>query len=199
MGKMIRLITDSFYNHISFAFHSDLSDLMSFSRYYYQIPLYGGFTFEYEESHIQNHQVSEIKVFKCKVDRETYFELKRFVWKMRRNPKAYRYNLLGAALHPIKKQVHLPDCYTCEEFVNQILKIAKITKMNEYLTIEDICLRLIKDCIYVGPINEYTKNLMTNPDFYADFSLLQKIKLTGSGMLYLYLKYQLSKKENRKF
>lgn len=177
MGKMIRKVTCYPYNHISFALEKDLSDLMSFSRYYYATPLYGGYVNECFEAYVKESDCSQIKVFEIPVEEEYYVYLTELLTKMNENPKQYQYNSFNAVLQPFHKQVNIPDCYTCEDFCAKILEL--VHRHVGPIKIPEFCEKFDEYCIYKGQLNDYEHHIYHSDTYKKSISYFTIMKLTG--------------------
>lgn len=173
MGRFIQFVTRFQYNHVSFSINRELTDLMSFARYYYHIPLYGGFVKE----NYERFDKGAIKIYQCEVSDENYYDICEYIQKFNQNPELYRYNLLNACLSPLKLRVAVPDYYTCEEFVSEILRLGKLTNANKN-SIKEMCSALNCNCIFEGNIEDYPNRMYKDPCYFQEFSFLSKLYYT---------------------
>lgn len=192
MGGFIRLITRYYYNHTSFAFHEDLSDLMSFARYYHEISLVGGFV------HENNQRMANgiIQVYRCEVDDKSYEDIKYFIETIEKHPTKYRYNLINAFLSPLKKDIKIENYHTCIEFVSKILVLAKYLEQEGTLSTKEICTLLEEKKIYEGAIENYADQLIYNDEYAKHFSWLERQKKTINAIIALYKSYK-NQKSNK--
>ena len=124
MGRMIRTVLHSRYNHISLAFDEDLSTMYSFARFHVNFPLYGGFVTESLRRHFNGGHSSLIKVCRLEIKDENYRCLRQFVSDMESNGGRYIYNFYSAMFTPLHIRCLIRDSYTCSEFVGDALSIA---------------------------------------------------------------------------
>lgn len=117
LGKLIRAVTHSKYNHISICTDEKLEHFYSFARYYKNAPLYGGFT---EESALR-YQYCDLKIFKLSLTREQMERVKNHIAYLQASEKVYIYNTFSALAAMFHLKIYIPYAYTCVEFAADIL------------------------------------------------------------------------------
>lgn len=117
MGKFIRVMTRSKYNHVSICTDERLEYFYSFSRYYKNAPLYGGFT---EES-ILRYNHCTLKIFRLPVTEAQMKQIEQHIDTLLHSDKVYVYNTLSAIAALFHLKIHIPYAYTCAEFTSDIL------------------------------------------------------------------------------
>lgn len=186
MGKMIRKITRYPYNHISFATQKDLSDLVSFSRYYYDTPLYGGFVCECYEGFVIRNEVSKIRVYEFEIKDFEFEYIQGMLNDMKQHANDYQYNSLSALFYPLQKKIQIQNCFTCEEFCSYIMIKTNIYENN--LSILQFCEMFESSCIYEGSLNEYSHAIPHSSTYRAKISKMDKFKLTSRHFIRLFSK-----------
>lgn len=184
MGKMIRKITHYPYNHISFATHKDLSDLVSFSRHYYHTPLYGGFVSECYEGLVIQNEISKIKVYEFEIEDGEFQKIQEMLEDMKQHIDEYQYNSLNAFFHPFHIKMQIQNCFTCEEFCSFIMMKTGIYE--EQLSIPKFCALFENSCIYEGYLDEYDHAIPHSDTYKMKLSWLTKIKLTSRHFIRLF-------------
>lgn len=121
MGKMIRLVTDYPYNHVSLALDEKLQTFYSFARHYKNTPLYGGFIEESSLRYTDENQPAILKICKIPVSEEEFSQLKNKIDEMKRREKQYVYNTLSAVSSAFHHKITIRNAYTCVEFVADLL------------------------------------------------------------------------------
>lgn len=121
VGRLIRTVSKSKYNHISLSLNPQLTPLYSYSRYRKSPALHGGFT---EESLLRYLDDTPVKIAKLQLTEMKGDELDKYLMKLEKgdeNMPAY-YNLLSIALYPLGVRAEIKGCYTCAEFALSILR-----------------------------------------------------------------------------
>jgi len=90
LGSCIRFFTNNAYNHVSISFDEDLKDMVSFARYYYQMPFYGGYVHE----SIERYYDAQIILYKISLDNESYKKVRSEVRQFEENSKDYVYHTI---------------------------------------------------------------------------------------------------------
>ena len=128
MGRFIRVMTNSRYNHVAVSFDPALGTLYSFARHYRNTPFYGGFVRETATRYAYRGHLADIKVCAVPVSEAQYASALRTLEDMIRLSKRYSYNMLSAIAAPLHHRVHLPNAYTCIEFAVDFLERAGVLK-----------------------------------------------------------------------
>lgn len=164
MGKFIRFITKSKYNHVSISFDKKINKMYSFARYYKNAPLVGGFVTESALRYtLTNHQALT-KICEIPLSEEKYNEIFNYVESIK-NSKDYMYNTLSATLVPIQKSFSIYKSFTCIEFVNKVLSSGGILLKKVY-TINDLEKILAKNIIFEGNMIEVSDTYEWGEDEY---------------------------------
>ena len=157
MGSMIRAVTRGEYNHVALSLDKDLSKLYSYARYHKKTPFYGGFVEETAARYRNKNRIAKIYVCAIPLPCDVYDKIKQRIDHMLGSPKKHKYNIFSAAVTPISKRVHIDGCYTCIEFVVDILSMAfSDVSKTEFYTIEALRKRLSRYLIYKGPFLDST-------------------------------------------
>lgn len=160
MGRVIRLFTRHFYNHVSLAFDADLNTMYSFSRYHKNAALVGGFVVERPSRYIENGK-QPVYVKLCRIERPDVGRIRALVEGMTKKPEKYIYNSFSAAYSILNKKHQAKDAFTCIGFVSWIL--------NEPVdTIIELEERLRPHIIFEGDLRSYPYARQTPKDSYFD-------------------------------
>ena len=139
IGRFIRSITRSEYNHISVSLDTQLHQMYSFARYYYRTPFYGGFVLESPSRYWINGESSRIAVYKLPIDPETYDSLSAHLKNMLQRKERFLYNHFSAWAVPFRRRIPTKDAYACVEFCMEIMQIAGVSfDPSKYYTIKDL-------------------------------------------------------------
>ncbi len=158
IGKAIRHITNTAYNHISIALDPELTKMYGFARRYYRTPLYGGFTNETLSRFHLNGESSHICICAVPVTTEQYADLETLMEQMHQDKHQYLYNHLSALTTLLRKPLPAKDAYTCVEFCVKILHRLGIgVDPREYYSIKDLLRLLQPYIIYTGimPVGDF--------------------------------------------
>lgn len=174
IGKLIRRVTRETYNHVSISLDAELSQMYSFARRHYRLPLYGGFVHETLSRYHVNGNAANICLCAVPVTPRQHLAMSSMLQDMHRKNRFYIYNhlsALGAVFHcPIRAR----DAYTCAEFCMKVLKELDIpVQENKFYSVGDIRKLLDSFVIYSGtmPAPEsfdeayYAKKPVSHPIF----------------------------------
>lgn len=188
IGKLIRRVTGEEYNHVSIALDEELTQMYSFSRRYYRLPLYGGFV---HESH-SRYQVGGVptKICLCRlpVTPRQYITLRNMLLDMQRKSPVYLYNHLSALGAVVHKPIRARDAYTCAEFCAKILRELGVNfKPGKYYSVGDIKKKLEPYILNCGTMPEpdsfdeayYAKKPIPHPVFTTLWDMLKLLPRLG--------------------
>lgn len=158
MGRIIRLFTRHFYNHVAIAFDADLNAMYSFSRYHKNAALVGGFVSERPSRYIENGR-QPVYVKLCCITRKDAQRIKALVEDMAKEQDKYIYNSFSAVYSIVHKKHEAKDAFTCIGFVSWILN-------DPVNTIKELEERLKSNIIFEGDMRTYPYAKQTPPDNY---------------------------------
>ncbi len=151
MGKLIRTVTGSTYNHMSISLDSELNRMYSFARRYYRTPLYGGFVRESLNRYQKNAVRSQIMICRIPVTTARYATLEQHLSLMETRQHRYLYNHLSALSSLLRVSVPAKDASTCVEFCVQCLHTAGFPVIpGHYYSIPQLAALLQPYTIYRG-------------------------------------------------
>lgn len=171
MGKCIRFFTHSTYNHVSISFDDDLNDLVSFARYYHDMPFYGGFIHE----NIERYRNANIMLYKIPIDEKTYQVIQSYIADLEMHADDYLYHTINALLCPFHKSIYIPHAHTCISFTESVLQLTGLP-LSHFYEINQIKTALLPYLIYEGSINHFY--LKSNPEYLKSFPVKERIHLT---------------------
>ncbi len=168
-GKVIRFVTRTKYNHVSFALEESLDVLYAYSRYYENTTFYGGFTEEALLRYQCKKNDSQIMVCALPLTDKQYDMLINKLEEIKAEREEYIYNFFSMFVAPFGKSVALDKSYTCIEFVCMMLKYLGIYKgnnMSPSFDYFDAILR--KYMIFEGYSRDYHKAESWGPDPFPE-------------------------------
>ena len=171
MGKFIRHFTHTPFNHVSISFDDHLNDMISFARYYYQAPFFGGYIHESSE----RYQDSKIVLYKVFLDEKVYNRIKNEIKQFDENDKDYLYHTINAFLSPFNKEIYIEKAYTCLSFTMYLLHKTNLNLPNIY-SIKQLMNYLEPYIIYEGSIKNFCLN--SNPSYFKKISYLTQVSKT---------------------
>lgn len=183
VGKLIRRITGEEFNHVSISLDKDLTQMYSFARRHYRLPLYGGFVHESRSRYHVSGNTASICLCALPVTDRQYLTLGSMLRDMHRKSRFYIYNHLSALGAVIHRPIRARDAYTCVEFCMKVLRDLDIDIQPEkYYSVGDIQRLLEPFIIYSG--------IMPEPDsfdaaYYAKKPVSHPIYTTVRDMLKL--------------
>jgi hypothetical protein len=169
IGRFIRKMTRSKYNHVSVSFDPDMQSLYSFARYHETAPFYAGFV---EES-LMRYQLSgrhaTVKVCRIRLSDQQAAALARAVDEVQASAGEYIYNYLSALTFLARRRFDVPRAFTCVDFAVWLLSRAGIGEVPDaFFTIADLEDALQKYVIFEGESKFYKDALTWGSDAYAD-------------------------------
>lgn len=170
IGKIIRKVTNTSYNHLSFSFHPDLDILLSFARYYYSTPFYGGFIHEC----IERYDNADIRLYKISLDDRSYENIQHFIINIESHPQKYYYHTINALLTPLHKRIDIKNAYTCLSFIDAILQQSNLTF--SFSDVQELMNHLQPYLIYEGSLDSF--KLSSDLSYIKFIPLHQIIKLS---------------------
>lgn len=189
MGRLIRRVTKEEFNHVSIALDEELTQMYSFARRFYRLPLYGGFVRESRSRYHVKGSCTDICVCALPVTPRQHLTLSCLLRDMHQKNQFYIYNHLSALGAVIHKPIHARDAYTCVEFCAKILKDLGIDILpDKYYSVGDIKTLLEPFIIYSGTMPEpetydtlyYAKKPVSRPVYTTlrdMLKLLPRLKL----------------------
>lgn len=160
VGKLIRFFTHYELNHSALALDKDLHELYTFGRINNRPALYGGFITETPGRYCPDTQDARIKVFRLSVTENKYEKIKSRIDEVQKYREDYLYNTYGAVLSGFGIWLRLEKCYTCIEFVTQVLGFKKLISINAFDKLFEKC------AVYDGSFREYYKNEIDRQDYF---------------------------------
>lgn len=158
MGKFIRAMTHSPYNHISISLDKNLLELYSFARYYINTPFYGGFVHEEIDRFIYNQTISSIQVYEITITQAQYDKIKYLIDEIKSRSDSYQYNMASSLLYIFSKGIELDHCFNCLEFIVYLLKQINLLDQDLPLyayTFQDIQTLFKNQLIFEGNLTHY--------------------------------------------
>lgn len=155
IGKLIRRVTREEYNHVSISLDKDLTQMYSFARRHYRLPLYGGFVHETRSRYHVKGVATNICLCALPVTARQYATLNNLLQDMHRKSRFYIYNHLSALGAVIHKPIRARDAYTCVEFCVKVLREMGVDmEADKFYSVEDVRRLLKPFIIYSGSMPE---------------------------------------------
>jgi hypothetical protein len=169
IGRFIRKMTRSRYNHVSVSFDPDMQSLYSFARYHQTAPFYAGFV---EES-LMRYQLSgrqaNVKVCRIRLSDQQARTLTRAVGEVRASQSKYIYNYLSALTFLAHRRFDVPQAFTCVDFAVWLLSRAGLEEVPDaFFTIAHLEEALDAYVIFEGESQFYADALTWGSDSYTD-------------------------------
>ncbi len=169
VGRFIRRMTRSRYNHVSVSFDPDMQSLYSFARYHQTAPFYAGFV---EES-LMRYQLSgrqaTVKVCRIRLSDQQAATLKNAVGEVQASQGEYIYNYLSALTFLAHRRFDVPRAFTCVDFAVWLLSRAGIEEVPDaFFTIAQLEEALQKYVTFEGESQFYADALTWGDDAYED-------------------------------
>lgn len=159
-SRLIRLSTGSKYAHVSISKYRDLSQMYSFGRKYLELPLPGTFVTEDVNKGLYQRDITDIAVYKIKVDKETIDKFDSYIEEFKGMKTHYDYK--GAMGIHFNKNVFTENGYVCSTFVNEVLKQLDISKLDNWdIKPEDLLKLQNLEFVYEGKAVNYKQSLLT--------------------------------------
>jgi len=157
-SRLIGLLTDEPFTHVSLAFEPDLSVLYSFARKYPAVPLPAGLMEEYLDRGFYRKQGDiPCALLRMDVPDKIYYRAKTLVYNMLQRRESYRYSLLGLLFCRLRIPFEAPDRYFCSQFVGTVLSesgAAELPKPASLLHPFDFCSMDGLHVLYLGGLTE---------------------------------------------
>lgn len=118
MGRMIRAVTGSSYNHVSISLRPDLAVCYSFARRNKHNALAGGFVAE-DAGRLCDEGDIRVRVCRVPVTRGQFDAARNMLMVCRAQPGRTIYNTYGAMASVVGFHLALPGAFTCVEFVSR--------------------------------------------------------------------------------
>ncbi len=131
MGGLSRLFSKGYYNHASIAFTDSLSKMYSFSRYYVNTPLAGGFVVERPERYLSSEEPTPMKLYMLPADNGDYNAIRRKLRTFIDTKDKKIYNTYGDWASSFGKKKKIKDAYTSVEFISELLDIKDVNTVGE--------------------------------------------------------------------
>ncbi len=158
MGKIIRTLTNNFYNHVSIALEKELKTMYSFGRYHINSPLAGGFIMENPARYLLYSKDVNIKICSVTLDELAYTRAQQKIFLFMEDKNTAIYNSFSAITSLFHKKLNIENAYTCIEFVTDLLDYKEIINIRE---LED---KLEDRIIYKGSFKEYVQAVLPSED-----------------------------------
>ena len=159
IGKAIRTVTRSTFNHASISLTKDLSEMYSFARYRARNPLVGGFIQEFPQRlTLGKNKDVHIKVFEIPLTNYQYEKIRQFVYGIKDDEDQCLYNLLAILGRPFGLGNNTYKAYVCTDFVVKALVQGEVSLVQSILapiTPGEMEQLLDKYLVYDGMLVDY--------------------------------------------
>lgn len=173
ISKVIRIFTNSQFNHVSISLDENLNQIYGFTRQQYQTPFLGRLVKESITHYTLNKEDEvPIKVYKIPVSDEMYTHVNNKVLEIFNDPE-YIYNLFSVISYPITKGFETYKAFSCIEFAMMILKeIGFEVEKPFHQYMPDDLQSILKECLfYEGDIRGIMSEENIDVHFFDDVSM----------------------------
>ena len=181
MGRAIRVVTHSEYNHVSLALSAQ-GPLYSFARKHCNAPFFGGFVKESPLRYRNRDRNARILVCRIPVTEEQYEAVKIRLAAIEAEEARYVYNLFSAAAAPVHRRVPLPRSYTCVEFVVSLLAEGHVLSEDElsrFWSVDELAERFASCTAYQGTFPKLEEAQWQDDSFPVKSGRVAAVLLTG--------------------
>lgn len=164
VSRLIKLVTNDTYTHISISFEPDLQPMYSFSRKFVHFPLPAGLRIEpLDKGFYKKYNHIPCALYELNVTDRVYYAAKSEVERMMKNAAHCPYNLIGLLLCRMRIPFHRENQYFCSEFVSEVLtrshaltmpKAPSLMRPNDYTHLCQL------NCRFEGSLNELLAHRM---------------------------------------
>jgi hypothetical protein len=143
--------------------------MYSFSRYYKNTSLLGGFT---EESLLRLRDAQGVRIKVCAIPLSIWqrTSVQKDIERFQSRPERYIYNLFSFAAAPFHRRIHIRDAYTCIEFAIYILTHSHIVRRLEperFYSIFELERHTADFIVFEGYSSHYAYPMDWGSDAYA--------------------------------
>ena len=178
VGQLIRFFTRGTYNHVALSLTESPEVMYSFARKNYFEPLNGGFVEETPRRYFFSGRDAQVKICRLRVPQDQYQRILAALEQFRSQAEQTRYDFLSLMLYPLRRQLHLPNSFTCIGFVLSLLE------QPDFLSIGQLEQRLSPETVYCGSLRRCTRTrpVKNDPYFSRQHSTLQIWLGAGSAL-----------------
>ncbi len=184
MGKFIRTVTRSPYNHMSISLDPELKELYTFARRYDRTPFYGGFVRETPGRYYRKGEPAQVCLCRLPLTEAQYRDLKNHLEQMYCQRDRYLYNYFSVLAVPLQRRIRVHNAYVCVEFCMDVLSRAGLeVDLRKYYSIKKAVRLMEPWCFYVGSI---PSGFVPDPSYYAKRPLRHPYYTSVRSMLALF-------------
>lgn len=149
IGKLIRSVTKSEYNHVSLSLDKSMTVCYSFARRNRNNALVGGFVEETVGRLCDGGDIT-VKICKVPVTKQRFEQVRRTISVCKATQSRTIYNTYGAMASVMGIHLQIPGAFTCVEFVSKCMAMSTIR-------VETLMQWLDDYVIYEGSYLKYTR------------------------------------------
>lgn len=160
LSKIIKNWTKDEFSHVSIALDEDLDEMYSFGRLHPYNPFWAGLVHEKQnEGTFKRFKNTKASIYSIEVDDDQYTIIRNTVYRMYRNRKKYKFNIIGLLAIGFHKSVKRENWFYCAEFVKYVLDKANVELGLPSQMIRPESFKYIenKDLEYYGLFRKYNK------------------------------------------
>lgn len=131
IGKSLRCFMKFQYNHVSVSFDNDFNNIYSFGRYFYNVPLVGGFVREKLNRLSINNSFLKVRIYKIPVTHEQIYAATKFIDGLENDNEKYLYNILSVVFSPVFGGFETYKSFTCSEFIAELLQYCEVLNLKD--------------------------------------------------------------------
>lgn len=159
IGRMIRAVSHYPYNHVSLTLDPTLQSWVSFARYAWDIPLYGGFIEEPAERYLAGGKAVDVRIFRLDIPADRAEHLRGLFAQAGNRDFKLIYNTFDAIASTVGRKMQIPNAYTCLSFACAVLGL-------QCRTIQEMDYTLTPYLIYEGPLSSLVSDSGSRSDAY---------------------------------
>jgi len=167
VGKFIRYMTRSYYNHASIALEPSLLEMYTFARLRRKPVFTGGFVKETPVRFLKNGEDITICVCRIPMCEDKYLRISNKIEHFKLTSGEYVYNLFNAFASFFRQRIKIKNAYTCIEFVSET------SEYDPKLSIAQLRKKLSGYIWYEGSYKDYLEDFAEMPlseEYLADDS-----------------------------
>lgn len=127
LSKIIKLVKNDEYQHVSIALSENLKPMYSFGRLNPYNPFWGGFVEEgIDVGTFKRFSNTYAKIIRIKIQDDKYEKIKKTINKISKNRNSYSFDILGLLLAALNIKKDRKNHFYCADFIKYVLESANV-------------------------------------------------------------------------